>query len=230
MLTVVITFFILQSWKVPHRVGRVTAFIPPDAHLTSIEIPKEKPIEIKHQIHKDVAQSSNVVPTIVKDDVKIDKPINDIDKLDTTLIGLNDIQGQAATNIVGETAEPVNANNQSATNITTNTPVNDNTPLPVAEIMPQFPGGKEAFLKFMQKNLRQPDDIEEGQKIIVVARFVVQADGTIANINITEGGRQDLDKEVLRVLNKMPNWQPGVQNGKRVAVYFKVPVTFMWGD
>jgi len=69
--------------------------------------------------------------------------------------------------------------------------------------------------------------LEEGQKINVIARFVVEPDGSIEGLDIIQHGRDDLNKEVLRVLRKMPKWKPGMQNGRAVPVYFKVPVTFM---
>jgi len=73
-------------------------------------------------------------------------------------------------------------------------------PLRHAEVMPQFPGGMEAFLKFMQRNLKQPEDFDEGQKMVVLASFVVDAGGNIVNIAIDQKARPDLDAEVLRVL------------------------------
>lgn len=99
-----------------------------------------------------------------------------------------------------------------------------------ADVMPEFPGGAEAFQKFMLRNIKNPDDINEGEKIIIKAKFVVNADGSISGITILQSGRNDLDAEVMRVLNKMPNWKPGIQNGKNVAVYFQLPVSFIGID
>jgi protein TonB len=96
--------------------------------------------------------------------------------------------------------------------------------------MPQFPGGMEAFLKFMQRNLKQPEDFDEGQKMVVLASFVVDAGGNIVNIAIDQKARPDLDAEVLRVIKKMPVWEPGMQNGRKVPVFYKLPVTFIAGD
>ena len=84
--------------------------------------------------------------------------------------------------------------------------------------------------KFMIRNLKQPDDLQEGEKIIVMASFVVNKNGEIEKIKITNTGRTDLNKEVQRVINKMPLWKPGIQNGNAVAVYFNLPVTFMSGE
>ena len=103
----------------------------------------------------------------------------------------------------------------------------DETPLSQAEEMPEYPGGIDALKKFMLKNLRQPDDLQPGEKIIVKAFFVVNKDGKIGQVKIISTGRNDLDKEVERVINNMPLWKPGKQNANAVAVYFNLPVTFV---
>lgn len=100
-------------------------------------------------------------------------------------------------------------------------------PVEFAEKMPQFPGGEKAFQKFMQHNLTQPDDLEAGEKIVVLVRFVVEKDGSIAGAEVINSGRKDLNGDVLKAVNKMPKWMPGMRHGKNVAVYFKLPVTFM---
>ncbi|HCT22549.1 MAG TPA: hypothetical protein DIW54_04125, partial [Chitinophagaceae bacterium] len=96
-----------------------------------------------------------------------------------------------------------------------------------AEQMPEFPGGKEAMIRFLMRNLPQPDDIAEGEKLAVLARFVVDIDGHIINIEIENSGRKDLDQAVIRAIGKMPRWKPGMQNGRSVPVYFRLPVTFV---
>ena len=78
--------------------------------------------------------------------------------------------------------------------------------------------------------LRQPDDLQAGETIKVIASFVVSKTGTIENVKIINSGRSDLDKEVIRIINKMPLWKPGLQNGKPVSVYFNLPVTFKSAD
>lgn len=90
-------------------------------------------------------------------------------------------------------------------------------PLDYAEYMPEFPGGKGAFLKFMHKHLRQPDDLEEGAKVVVRLKFLVDTDGTIKDFTVMQSGGI-LDGEVLRVVNKMPRWKPSKQNESSVLV------------
>lgn len=97
-------------------------------------------------------------------------------------------------------------------------------PLTYADVMPSFNGD---LVRFMLRNLRQPEDLEEGQKIIVRVRFVVTADGNIDDVHVVQSGRSDLDQEVLRVVKKMPRWNAGVQAGRNVPVYFYLPVTFV---
>lgn len=60
-----------------------------------------------------------------------------------------------------------------------------------------------------------------------MAKFVVDKNGNISDVQITQNGREDLDDEVTRVINKMPNWKPGLQNGLPNAVYFRMPITFI---
>ena len=96
--------------------------------------------------------------------------------------------------------------------------------------MPEFPGGQAAFIKFLQRNLNQPSDFEEGEKVTVIAKFVVNAEGNIVDIDIIKNGRSDLDQEVIRVIKKMPRWKAGMQNGRAVPVYYKVPITFVSPD
>lgn len=99
-----------------------------------------------------------------------------------------------------------------------------------AEIMPEFPGGINAFQKFMHRYLPQPEDIQPGEKVTVLVKFVIDQNGNISAAEITNSGRIDLDKEVLKAINKMPKWIPGMQNGHPVSVYFKLPVTFIGQD
>jgi protein TonB len=79
----------------------------------------------------------------------------------------------------------------------------------------------------MLKNLRQPDDIDAGQRIVVRVKFVVDKDGEISDIEVVQSGRSDLDKEVIRVVKKMPRWKPGMQNDRAVPVFFNMPVSFV---
>jgi len=97
-----------------------------------------------------------------------------------------------------------------------------------AEEMPEFPGGIEALKRFLLKNLRMPgDNLEPGTQVRVMARFVVDADGRVRDIEITQPAEEVFNREVKRVISKMPDWKPGEQNHRHVAVYFSLPVNFV---
>lgn len=98
--------------------------------------------------------------------------------------------------------------------------------LDYAEIEPEFPGGKDAWMNYLQRMLRVPDDLEEGERKTVKVKFVVNADGEVTDAVIIQGAGTAFDREVLRVINRMPKWKPGKQRGRPVAVYFTQPVIF----
>ena len=60
----------------------------------------------------------------------------------------------------------------------------DDGPLTIAESMPEFPGGATALKTFLLRNIRQPDDLQAGQRIVVLASFVVSKKGMIENAKI----------------------------------------------
>ncbi len=97
----------------------------------------------------------------------------------------------------------------------------------VVEQMPQFPGGQSALLEYLSKNVRYPEEAHKaGKQGSVIATFVVEKDGSITNAKVMRSIDPLLDAEALRVINSMPNWIPGKQDGKPVVVKYTVPVTF----
>jgi periplasmic protein TonB len=105
-------------------------------------------------------------------------------------------------------------------------PIDKITPSDVAEVMPTYPGGMEALRNFLQKNLQNPEDIEEGQTVSVKIKFVVGYDGTLKSFETVEDGGSAFNNEVIRVLKKMKPWNPGKTRGENVSVYYTIPVKF----
>ncbi len=100
-------------------------------------------------------------------------------------------------------------------------------PFEVAEVMPSFPGGDAALLKYLTDNIRYPVvDAEQGTQGRVVLRFVVDASGSISDVKVLRSLSPTCDKEAERVVKGMPKWIPGRQNGKSVPVYYSLPVRF----
>jgi micrococcal nuclease len=90
-----------------------------------------------------------------------------------------------------------------------------------------FPGGDDAWMKLMKKNLKCPDELPVGEEKVVVARFHVSAMGYITNTSIVSSGGKVFDNEVLRVLKLMPQWLPQLVNGKPVSSVITRTVTFI---
>ena len=84
------------------------------------------------------------------------------------------------------------------------------------EIESEFPGGTIGWNRFLARTLVYPDKaIRKNIQGEVIARFIVEKDGTLSDIAIVSGPKE-LRPAVLDVLKQSPNWHPAVQNGKKV--------------
>ena len=103
----------------------------------------------------------------------------------------------------------------------------DSVVFEVVEVMPEFPGGQQALMQYLAKNIKYPVTAHEnGKQGRVIVSFVVKKDGNISDIKVARSVDPYLDKEAERVIAAMPNWKPGKQRGQAVNVRFTVPVTF----
>ena len=99
------------------------------------------------------------------------------------------------------------------------------------EMFPQFPGGHVALFEYLSKNIKFPKSKEnEDVKVRVVTTFTVEKDGSITHAKIVRSQGEAFDNEALRVINGMPKWIPGMQNGKAVSVKYTLPITFSTTD
>lgn len=96
-----------------------------------------------------------------------------------------------------------------------------------AEVMPEYPGGQVALMRYIAQNVKYPKSAQEnGTQGKVVVQFVVDTDGSIINAYVLTSVDPDLDTEALRVIKSMPRWTPGKQKGKNVRVKYAVSVKF----
>jgi TonB family protein len=97
----------------------------------------------------------------------------------------------------------------------------------VVEEMPQFPGGDQALFDFLYENLKYPPEAKtQGIQGKVILRFVVTAEGKVADISLVRKVHPLLDEEAVRVMSSVPDWIPGRQGGRPVDVYYSVPISF----
>jgi len=92
---------------------------------------------------------------------------------------------------------------------------------------PQFPGGNEARLKFIQANLIYPAAAKNaGIQGTVFVTFIVERDGSLTNILILRGIGGGCDEEAIRLIKSMPKWNPAIQRNDQVRVQFNLPIYF----
>jgi len=101
------------------------------------------------------------------------------------------------------------------------------TILVIEETNPEFSGGIPKLIEFLQDELKYPRKARR-QKVqgVVHVGFIVDAIGIVDSVHVKQSVREDLDKEAMRVVKKMPAWKPGTQDGKPVAVQYIIPISF----
>lgn len=100
-------------------------------------------------------------------------------------------------------------------------------PYRYVEQMPEFPGGEEARVKFILSNIKYPAIAREnGIQGTVYLTFVVSKTGHISGVKVLRGIGGGCDEEAVRIIQLMPPWIPGRQNGKTVPVQFSLPLKF----
>jgi protein TonB len=194
-------------------------------NLSVINLDPDKPKEpeLPKTIEKPrPGQIANVAPTIVEDP-KANNKTPEQDEIN---------KGEVSTITTGGTSDG-NSNPVSLTtpnnggNGEVKNPEPEKPAPKIIQRVPQYPGGLEALTEFMRRNLVTPEEIEIGMKKIVRVRFMVGADGSITDVTILESPGKIYDKEVTRVIRKMPRWEPAIQNDINVATSFILPVTFI---
>ena len=97
----------------------------------------------------------------------------------------------------------------------------------IVEQAPRFPGGQEAWLRYLAANIKYPVDAQ-GRRIQgrVTVQFVVNKDGSISDAMIVRSIDPACDEEALRLINAMPRWEPARSGGKSVRARCVQQVVF----
>jgi TonB family C-terminal domain len=95
------------------------------------------------------------------------------------------------------------------------------------DVMPVFPGGDQALLKYIADSTRYPKDAKtQGIQGKVIVRFMVRADGSVSDVSILKGATPSLDQEAIRVVKTLPSFTPGELYGKTVPVWYMIPIQY----
>jgi TonB family protein len=80
---------------------------------------------------------------------------------------------------------------------------------------------------FIQQNMKYPASAAKaGIAGTVYVAMVVNKDGALSDVKIQRGVEASIDAEAMRVIQALPPWKPGKQNGKTVRVRYILPVKF----
>ena len=111
------------------------------------------------------------------------------------------------------------------------TPVNDTTVYgyDIEKQIAQFKGGSNAYKKFIQENLRWPQNGSDVSGKVLLS-FIVEKDGTPTHFKVERGIEPAFDAEALRVIKRSPRWTPAKINGKGVRSRYIVPISFTLTD
>jgi TonB family protein len=110
-----------------------------------------------------------------------------------------------------------------------NTPIIDSSNMvySTVEVMPKFSGGEDKLFDFLARNIRYPHEArEKGIQGRIYLTFVIDSLGNVSDAKTLRGIGSGCDEEALRVINSMPPWIPGRQDGKPVSVQYNLPVNF----
>jgi protein TonB len=210
--------------------GKQAVVIPPtDVDISSVKepdkvLPPPPPIKLPPP---QVAMQQFTPPKIVKDDeVKKDEKPPENDKLDDVKIGAETHTGTVDDGIAGPPVDAVGKGVVEAPK-----KEDPDEPFMKVEVDASFPGGPAAWLRFMNKNLRYPDEaMDKGITGTVVVQFIVDKDGNVSDVQAISGPEQGgLREEAIRVIKKSGKWTPALQNARYVKAYRRQPVTFQTG-
>ena len=204
--------------------GNKTYATPYVTDSTIIVKTYEEPNEPKKPLQKKV--DNTVLPSqklldkieIVKNDEKTDSlhDITDLAISDATVI----IQAPPAT---GDVFGPAETGGGDAVPVA-EPPVDLSVTYENPDVPPTYPGGNKELIRFLERNLVSPE--ESGEQVQVKIKFVVDNDGNLESFDIVHDGGEAFNKEVIRVLKKMPQWNPGKKGGQNVKAYCYLPVKF----
>ena len=97
----------------------------------------------------------------------------------------------------------------------------------VTEVMPEYPGGPNEMMKYLQENIKYPQSAKDNKiEGRVYVTFVVEKDGSITNATVLRGIDKECDAEALRVVSSMPKWTPGQHKGEVVRTQFTIPIYY----
>ncbi|MCF0056723.1 TonB family protein [Dyadobacter sp. CY356] len=129
-------------------------------------------------------------------------------------------------NTLGKIVVTPDIQNKAESNPASNSVTGQNE-MTVIEQMPQFPGGEAQLSQFLSENVVYPAEAASaGVQGDVKVSFTINDKGYIRNPRVIDRMGYGLDEEAMRVVLKMPRWQPGRQGRRAIAVQYNLNISF----
>lgn len=216
-ITVLVTLFLILTPSLAKLFKNEAAPVAPPRKLVYSElsipppIDKPKPVQPRILLPRLQKVIKFVPPKVVKDAVSDTPPtIEEIRQNDTGAEAID----APVTAVFDEPVEEVVLEE-------------DNEIFVVVDQQPEFEGGYDAMMAFIKQNMNYPPNARRMQiEGTVHVSFVVGKTGAISDVKVLRGIMTECDKEAVRVIQMMPAWKPGKQNGRAVNVRFILPLKF----
>lgn len=198
----------LEDVKAPEKKDEPPPPPPPPKEPPKVEVTKFTP------------------PKIVKDEeVKPEEKPPEQEKLDDTKIGAFNQEGDKSDVVAppveekgtGQVAAPKTDNEDYDKEFTS------------VQVEAQFPGGQDAWRKYLERNLNQQTPADNGAptgNYTVTVSFLVDKDGNVSQVQALTDPGYGCAAEATRVISKGPKWKPAIQNGRNVIYRQKQNITF----
>ena len=215
--------------------------IPGDVENTESNTPSEQIIVTPTTIDKDNEVKMWAIPTLPSTPlVIIDGKEGTIDDVDASQIkSILVLKDQEAIDKYGEkgangvviiTTKKSKKENTNPVKIRVATPQqnNEDSVYVTPDVMPEFPGGEKALLKFIANNVKYPEEAKaKNASGTAYYRFIVNKQGKVTNITLLRSaGDESLDQEAKRVIEMLPDFKPGIKDNKPVDVPMSMPIRF----
>lgn len=201
----------------------IIPFITSDPVLQ--KMPADKPKSLPKLLKPvPVATLQVSTPEIVKDHL-VETPPPNIQKIEASVIGLQTVDGPKAD--IGIINPPTEIKGTNVIVKPTIKNSDDKTFIPI-EKEAAFPGGEQAWQKYLQKTIqRQLDQFSDKDYGTCILKFQVDATGNVSNVEVTTMQGTKLAEIAINAIRKGPKWIPAMQNGHYVTAYRYQPVTLL---
>lgn len=153
-----------------------------------------------------------VPPTVVREEVR--EVIPTIEEIKVNETGAEAVEGPTEVIFEEPVAEVVGGQG-------------DDELFTVVDQQPEYAGGYDAMMSFIKSNMTYPPNARRmGIEGTVHVSFIVSKTGAISDVKVLRGIMTECDREAVRVVQMMPPWKPGKQNGRPVNVRFIMPLKF----